>query len=337
MIIASSLATVMLLLVWSLFGIYSKLSTKGERVATELQLVRSISTRLRSDLNRLVVTPRRLGLESIGHQAAALESSSSAQLPSGPYLVGDANSIRVVVPASRIETVLSDDAVSGFRSNHGPSVFDVVEYTWHPRRGPRETHDRGSLFDTSSESLDSNHDQPVGGLTRQSAPWRLSSLSMRETSGAVDSSTSRTFGRADEIERQQDEIGYNDTIKDRIPEVTRFQIRYFDGASWKTNWDSRTLDRLPVAVEVRFELDTKYSWPDPVNEELSNEELSNEETELREQREREQRDAQNRRGPSSDSITSGPTSDFSKEDIDPGYRIVLTVDLAGTTRAEVSP
>ena len=50
-IIASSLATLLILLVWSLFSVYSKLNDRGDRQATELQLVRSLMHQLRSDLH----------------------------------------------------------------------------------------------------------------------------------------------------------------------------------------------------------------------------------------------------------------------------------------------
>ena len=42
---------------------------------------------------------------------------------------------------------------------------------------------------------------------------------------------------------------------DRMPEVTRFELRYFDGRTWRADWDSRLEGRLPIAVEVSFDLD----------------------------------------------------------------------------------
>lgn len=42
--------------------------------------------------------------------------------------------------------------------------------------------------------------------------------------------------------------------QDEITEVGWLEFRYFDGTTWQTSWDSRTDGRLPVAVEVKFEL-----------------------------------------------------------------------------------
>ena len=48
--------------------------------------------------------------------------------------------------------------------------------------------------------------------------------------------------------------------RDEVPEVIAFELRYFDGSSWTSSWDSRAQGRLPVAVEMRFEL--KREQPD---------------------------------------------------------------------------
>lgn len=55
-----------------------------------------------------------------------------------------------------------------------------------------------------------------------------------------------------------------DESVDQIPEVTFFQLRYFDGSAWQTQWDSRAAKSLPVAVEVRFEIEEpSRRHPDP--------------------------------------------------------------------------
>jgi len=45
-----------------------------------------------------------------------------------------------------------------------------------------------------------------------------------------------------------------------VPEVVSFELRYYDGSSWQSSWDSSREGRLPVAVEMRFEL--QVSEPD---------------------------------------------------------------------------
>jgi hypothetical protein len=38
------------------------------------------------------------------------------------------------------------------------------------------------------------------------------------------------------------------------PEVTAIQFRYFDGATWSTQWDSVSLGGLPRCIEVTLQL-----------------------------------------------------------------------------------
>ncbi len=42
--------------------------------------------------------------------------------------------------------------------------------------------------------------------------------------------------------------------QDAVPEVVRLEFRYFDGAAWRSSWNSQSEGRLPVAMELRFEL-----------------------------------------------------------------------------------
>ena len=42
--------------------------------------------------------------------------------------------------------------------------------------------------------------------------------------------------------------------RDEVPEVVWFELRYYDGATWRNSWDSETQGRLPVAMEMRFEV-----------------------------------------------------------------------------------
>ncbi len=42
--------------------------------------------------------------------------------------------------------------------------------------------------------------------------------------------------------------------RDEVPEVVEFELRYYDGSSWQSDWDSGVQGRLPVAIEMRFTL-----------------------------------------------------------------------------------
>lgn len=55
LLIASSLLALLMLLVWSLFSTYTRLEERGARAASELQLMRSVSQQLRSDIEHLAL------------------------------------------------------------------------------------------------------------------------------------------------------------------------------------------------------------------------------------------------------------------------------------------
>jgi hypothetical protein len=45
--------------------------------------------------------------------------------------------------------------------------------------------------------------------------------------------------------------------REHVPEVIRLQFRYHDGSQWLLNWDSGSDGRLPLAVEVAFDIDAE--------------------------------------------------------------------------------
>ncbi|MCA9214380.1 MAG: hypothetical protein KDB27_15015, partial [Planctomycetales bacterium] len=42
---------------------------------------------------------------------------------------------------------------------------------------------------------------------------------------------------------------------DYIPEVKSFRLRFYDGESWTDRWDAKQRRRLPMTVELSFEID----------------------------------------------------------------------------------
>ncbi len=50
---------------------------------------------------------------------------------------------------------------------------------------------------------------------------------------------------------------------DYLPEVATFRLRYYDNGGWQDEWDSRQQGgRLPVAIEMRFQLAAELPAPD---------------------------------------------------------------------------
>ncbi|MHB8972782.1 MAG: PulJ/GspJ family protein [Pirellulaceae bacterium] len=72
-----------------------------------------------------------------------------------------------------------------------------------------------------------------------------------------------------EAGREQGDDSDTDLLKsilerDDVAEVVWMEFRYFDGASWQGSWNSESQGRLPVAIEMRYEL--KIEEPAKKNE-----------------------------------------------------------------------
>ena len=251
-VIASGLIASLMVIVWSLFSIYSKLNERGIRQATELQLVRSLVRQIRTDVAQARFSfppPKSDAISSV-----VLEDV--IPLPLGAELVGSQTTLRVVVPSlrrgfpNRPNSFRPDESVKTF------DVYDVVQYDWTPselpdlfgelQAEPRLMNDRDS--DLQEEPGDT-------GLTRQVTPWyALNPLALEET--RVDRRTPRgsKIGDINDLPDERNPINRWVKVRDHVPEVSRLRFRYFDGMMWRGEWDSNLEKRFPVAIEVAFDI-----------------------------------------------------------------------------------
>jgi hypothetical protein len=77
-----------------------------------------------------------------------------------------------------------------------------------------------------------------------------------ESASDNDSAGHAWSAHADEIRRLATQLDY-------VPEIRTFLFRYFDGETWRMNWDTRQQNALPVAMELRFHLDEVLSPAEP--------------------------------------------------------------------------
>ncbi len=93
--------------------------------------------------------------------------------------------------------------------------------------------------------------------------WRQLAYRLREivTGGdgmdvdATDSLAGATEAQADDsFDARPDRLA-GIAEQDEMPEVNWLEIRYYDGGSWRTAWDSSRTGELPVAVELRFNVE----------------------------------------------------------------------------------
>ena len=194
---------------------------------------------------------------SVTYQPASPDIGSTAA-PQRVGLVGTQNSLvlDVIVPVdpyvyASTERIESSDAVASAPTR--VPELQRISYTFH---GP-------DLLDPAS---------PNSGLVRRQQKWEeayaVGSPSARQgvpqlrPSADVDVADFSPWTTVDERpvddrrSSQTDEPRADmvDQPIDRIPEVVDFQLRYFDGFAWRSQWNSRREKSLPVAVQVQFDL-----------------------------------------------------------------------------------
>lgn len=262
LLISAALTATLLVMVWSLFGIYTKLNDRGVEQATELQLARALMQQFRADLQIVIPPlPRRLpasGSPPSPAPIAAPQAADIAKLPDGPDLVGTSTSLTFLVRSTREPPAARTDSL---RESEPPLpvLYDRVSYRWRKMTmdqsiggvamdaADMDRSSRASIRNTGDEERSDELDS--SGLTRRVIPWNSSNPSevplarMRE-----DADRASRFEQIEQASAPAEPV-------DAVPEVSRLTFRYFDGQRWRGAWNSRSQQRLPAAIEVTFELE----------------------------------------------------------------------------------
>ena len=272
LLIASALTATLMVLVWSLFGVYTKLSDRGVEQAAELQLVRALVRQFRADLRHALPQPLQ---PSVTNSALSLSpstapgpvsASSAALLPDGPALVGTRTTLQFLTWSAREPEPPRETAPETNLPVSPPVVFDLVSYHWEgidpltaslggmtPSAGG--TSPAGSSLDTrDANEFPVNGDRNVepenlAGLTRSVRPWHQQLALPTAILADRETPPTRTPEPADARESA------SAPPSDFVPEVSRLRFRYFDGRAWRSRWDSRQQKKLPAAIEIAFELE----------------------------------------------------------------------------------
>lgn len=256
-----------------------------------------------------------------------------AEVPANVRWVGDSERLRLLARAP------------------APGIYDVVEYVW---RAPPEEDALETLFDGSRSGiqvpLEEGLDERGDAFHRDSDGLMRRSTRLFPEESDRDGSNGNTTGRGlrdrepassvrgqeringeTEAERSTD----SDPVReDSAPEIRRLRFRYFDGAAWHSAWDSGASGRLPIAIEIAFDVDVaaavRASLEDSDEIRLSETASSTREGERRSAR------PDDRLGSSfkdktrvSDAIGTGDETDEDAYE----YRFVIAVDTASARSA----
>lgn len=288
-VIAMSLLTLLLGVLWSVFGMFTKYDTKGKRAAAKSALVRSLHRQLRDDLIAAVGIHDRL--PQVG-SARSDDQSNQWQPPNG-YFIGTASQMHFVAHVAHDGEPLvgrGTDFISVAPTNPPTELFRVISY--QPRSssepdiletGEGVTPANPDVADSAFLDLNVPVDETPLGIDRHVRNWKqyVASRSL------VDEELASTFaGRnivldSDDFLVIGDENDSTETaanlaerrapMVDQIPEVRAMFFRYFDGSTWVSNWDSSQRGRLPIAIEIGFDLD--MTDPEPPSDPSSSVEI----------------------------------------------------------------
>lgn len=332
LLISCALISTLMLVLWSLFGTYTKLESRSAKVAIELQLTRSLSRQLHSDLEHFVYLPT--SQNTSGDQDTAqpspptgvssdLETEVTASLrdnnPTGnptsstvlpgilstqsaavldhSYLRGTATRLELITRRPYTLDIPVDVTQVPSGETRYATQFSIV-YEWiaeasltdllalDPVLQPTSGETRASsTTDNTSELIEAvpmrlNPNDSVG-LTRESKSWlqvsRERFVARNPAAGAQTTAVTTELSTIDSqfppqstlpsegntlSASQANSIGA-ETVwappapvpmsREHLPEVTRLQFRYFDGASWQLEWQQT--DRLPRAIEIALDID----------------------------------------------------------------------------------
>ncbi|NQT13064.1 MAG: prepilin-type N-terminal cleavage/methylation domain-containing protein, partial [Planctomycetes bacterium] len=235
-VLATALAATLLLGVWSLFSIYTRLFEAGQARTESSQLARALLDQLAADLRSAIQDP--------------IPAASSKPRTSAPLrrftLSGSAHELRLDVlqltPLEGNPTPVSDsEQLVGELSAARVPELRTVYYTFQqPFRSA----------DPASEDFP--------GLTRRELDFEtpVTEQAVMGGPGALAGGMS-----GDDALDDPGALGpfTGNAIDDSViwaPEVVRLDFRYFDGSGWASQWNSLTRKSLPVAVEVTMQLQT---------------------------------------------------------------------------------
>ena len=232
-LITLSLAVFLLLVVWRMFDVYTKIENKGVSASQKAAVVRAVQRQLRSDLRRLVY------IDPTQPAPTQVAGSEQSVYPTNGYLFGTSTELSFVT----------------FGSND-QKIQRVIPYIPQRRdaRRQREVLQRANVEDES-----------VAGVIRVDQSW----IAFQKGRSKAGDDFSRfaagrkidlqegdflVIGQSQPNQREYPPLATKPEIRDLIPEIESWRFRYFDGG-WRDRWDSSWHRRLPKAIEISFDMD----------------------------------------------------------------------------------
>ncbi|MCY2984752.1 MAG: hypothetical protein NTY15_14105 [Planctomycetota bacterium] len=273
LMLALGLLGALLAVAWSLLGTYRNAEVRGWKLSHRVQTVRSARDWLERDAQHLIISS-----ETIVPVLASPSISRAPSQPTGPKtsaiqpsksyrFAGSATGFSATIspsidPIPFLENLMSDatqsdreslgleslvgDEAEGNVASNSPWPAETIDIEY--RLTPMASSASNLNLPSQSSALSDEMDDSQYVLTRTETI-----ASQRETMEANPSE--RTLSARDLYGQNEDRLfarsqSYRES---RLEGLTKVRFRYFDGSTWKSNWNSDQQGGLPLAIALGFD------------------------------------------------------------------------------------
>ncbi len=268
LMLALSLLGALMTIAWSLMGTFRDAEQRGWKLAHRTQTIRAARAWLQSDVQHLLrdeatplnstSTKSRLTGNSLGFTASV--GPSLDPLPFFEQLMSASQVSEAVVKNEPVASLYGDTdafAAEAMQSMWAPESMEV-EYELAPTASASESAASASLLTADLTEVQfslTRREKLAANATAASGNGRVAGLSAAGGTQASASLADRVL-TAQDLYRQTDETARASgavTRESRLDGLTNVQFKYFDGLSWKSEWNSESGGGLPKAIALGFD------------------------------------------------------------------------------------
>ncbi len=278
LMIALGLLGALMAVAWSLLGTFRDAEMRGWKVSYRTQTIRSARTWLEDDVQHLVpaLSPNSFIGNSMGF-SATIEPSIDP-IPFLANLMSNSEPMELE-PSVRDFIVGQESSVPSDHRSPWPAEAIEIEY----QLTPIPTSSTTSAFRLASDSNETRfvltrRERVASNAAEEVHPSERDS-SAQDSNGLGGQATIRSI---QDLYRQtnNEAVSSGRTIREsRLEGLLNAQFRYFDGTSWKSEWNNAQQNGLPRGIAFGFDFPATSDIQRPSNVESKNKDLNDSSTE----------------------------------------------------------
>ncbi len=243
---------------WASLNLYTKIFSSGHAEVEQAQLIQGLLSKLSVELRAAVPPPKQeeIALTNSGDNQISQQGSTSFESSGCCGLRGDAHWIEIDLVLPLLETAQNQETdattASSMSTTSVPELATVRYYI--------------AEADLVTPITDGVSTGEAAGLVRIARPWGgQPGAEEAASASAIDfESPSGYSSMADPFVEEGNAASdlFINSENRHAPqllasEVTQLEFRYFNGQFWDSQWDSRAMGSLPLAVEVAVAIPRK--------------------------------------------------------------------------------